>query len=81
MIAIAAAGLGVAGTLVIANAVNHANWSPWGVSFGWIVIVALATLLIKLRHSSGRGLGPNIAGSQWTTGPGDGMSAGDGGGS
>jgi hypothetical protein len=79
-IATAATGLGVLATLVATNAINHAGWSPSPVAIGWIAIVALATMLIKLRHSSFRGLGPGAPGNHWPgTAGGDGISGGGGG--
>jgi hypothetical protein len=74
LIATTAAVLGTAATLVVANAVNHSGWSPWAVALGWIVLVGLATVLVKLRHSSGLGMpGP---GGHGTLGPGDGTQGG-----
>ena len=79
-IATAATGLGVLATLIVTNAINHAGWNPWPVVLTWIAITALATLLIKLRRSSLRGLDPGAPGTHWAgTGAGDGISGGDGG--
>jgi hypothetical protein len=76
LIAATAAVLGTVATLVLANAVNHSGWSPWGVALGWLVLVGLATMLVKLRHSSGTGMpGPGGHGS---LGSGDGPPAGGG---
>lgn len=78
IIAIAAIGLGALATLLVTNAINHAGWNPWVVVVGWAAIVALASMLIKLRGSTGfdsRPMGP-----MGGTHPGDGMNAGDGGG-
>jgi len=80
-IALAVIGLGVAATLVIANAVNHAGWNPWVTVVAWAGIVALVAMLVKLRGSTGlssRPMGP--MGGRGSTHPGDGINAGDGGG-
>ena len=80
-IAVAAIGLGVAVTLVVANVVNDAGWNPWVVSVCWVAAVALATLLVKARRNTGlasRPMGP--MGGHGGSHPGDGMHAGDGGG-
>lgn len=75
-IATAATGLGVLITLIVTNAINHAGWSPWAVVLGWIAIIAVATLFIKLRHSSLHGIGPGAPGDHWPgTGAGDGPSS------
>jgi hypothetical protein len=50
-------GTGVLATLVVANAINHAGWSPWLVVVGWGALVALATVLFKLRGSTALGSG------------------------
>jgi hypothetical protein len=79
-IAMAAIGLGVVATLIVANAFYHAGWRLWIVAIGWAGIIALATIFIKLRGSTGLGsrtMGP--MGGQGGTHPGDGMHAGDGG--
>ena len=78
-IAIVAIGTGVLATLLVANAVNHAGWSPWTVAVGWGAAVGVAALLIKLRGSTGlasRPLGP--MGGHGSTQPGDGTNAGGG---
>lgn len=78
-IAITVAALGVVGTLLVANAVNHAGWSPWTAALGWAGIVALGTVLVKLRGSPGlgsRAVGP--MGDRGGAQPGDGMQAGGG---
>ena len=75
-------GTGVLVTQVVANSVNQAGWRPWLVVVGWVAVVALATMLVKLRGSTGlasRPLGP--MGGHGGTHPGDGMHAGDGNGS
>jgi hypothetical protein len=75
-IAVAAMVLGAVATLLVANALNHAGWSPWTVSVSWIAGIALATMLVKLRHSSGAGI-PQ-PGGHGAPGGGDGMQAGGG---
>lgn len=51
-IAAGATGLGVFATLIVTNAIIHAGWSRWFVVVCWIAIIGMATLFIKLRHSS-----------------------------
>lgn len=64
LIATTVAALGVAATLVVANAVNHSGWSPWAVVLAWVVLVGVGTMLVKLRRSSGTGMpGPGGRGS------------------
>jgi hypothetical protein len=81
IIAVAAAGLGTLATLMISNAINHAGWSPWAVVLAWIAIVAVATMLVKLRRTSLHGFDPRGADSRWGgPGAGEGGMPADGGG-
>jgi hypothetical protein len=52
-IAILVIGTGVLATLLVANAVNHAGWDPWLVAVGWVAVVGVFTVSIKLRANSG----------------------------
>ena len=80
-IAALAVGAGMLATLAVANAVNHAGWSPWTVLVGWVAIVAVATILIKLRGSTALGSGTTgPMGGHKSTRPGDGIHGGDSGG-